>query len=407
MTLSRVNNGELVADLPFSGLLQLIKLPLKSTDAESIIDAFAGTFVRSISVDGGIDDAGGIGRYSLSFEKVGEQKALMYALPHHIKSFDERTRSCVTDVRIDSQTNGTMMLVVGDIWSMEEPLPPPSCLEFLPRYPPRIRDALHAALDVEGSVEYAAHIDTGSMYFAGKAISKVAQLALLAAALQHPSGPHLLDQLGISILKFVRNSGELMSYDSTWGGIVSNRGFVDGDMADFGNTWYNDHHYHFGYHIYAAAAYLHLNPFTSVSQEIQQWTELLIRDVASPCTNRFFPQFRNFDWWTGHSWSKGLFSSGDGKDEESSSEDYHFTYACFLYALAAEDGILASRSKLMLAIQKNSVNHYMLFAHDNTTQPRNFVGNRVSGIKFQNKIDHATYFGLNPEYIHGKLLRVA
>jgi len=34
-------------------------------------------------------------------------------------------------------------------------------------------------------------------------------------------------------------------------------------------------------------------------------------------------------------------------------------------------------------------------------EPSNFVGNRVSGILFENKIDHTTYFGANTEYIQG------
>ena len=37
----------------------------------------------------------------------------------------------------------------------------------------------------------------------------------------------------------------------------------------------------------------------------------------------------------------------------------------------------------------------------NTVHPAPFVPNFVTGILFMNKADHATYFGMNIEYIHG------
>ncbi len=44
-----------------------------------------------------------------------------------------------------------------------------------------------------------------------------------------------------------------LSYDSTYGGIVTANS-VENFASDFGSGWYNDHHFHYGYIIYAAAA---------------------------------------------------------------------------------------------------------------------------------------------------------
>ena len=42
----------------------------------------------------------------------------------------------------------------------------------------------------------------------------------------------------------------------------------------------------------------------------------LVRDASNPSTNDgYFPVSRSFDWYHGHSWAKGLFDSGDGKDQ--------------------------------------------------------------------------------------------
>ena len=55
----------------------------------------------------------------------------------------------------------------------------------------------------------------------------------------------------------------------------------------------------------------------------------------------------------------------------------------------------------MLAVLSRSLNNYYLYAADNKVQPPEFIGNKVAGILFENKIDHTTYFGTNIEYIQG------
>lgn len=107
----------------------------------------------------------------------------------------------------------------------------------------------------------------------------------------------------------------------------------------------------------------------------------MVRDVANPSTkDPFFPVFRSFDWFHGHSWAKGLFWSGDGKDQESSSEDYNFAFAMKLWGMVSGDGAMEARGNLMLGILKRTVNQYMLLRSDNTTHPLQFIKNMVSGI---------------------------
>lgn len=108
-----------------------------------------------------------------------------------------------------------------------------------------------------------------------------------------------------------------------------------------------------------------------------------------------------FDWYHGHSWAHGLFETFDGKDEESSSEDTMSAYALKMWGHTIGDANLEARGNLQLAITARSLQNYFLYTTSNTNQPANFVGNKVSGILFENKIDHATYFGANIEYIEG------
>jgi endo-1,3(4)-beta-glucanase len=65
------------------------------------------------------------------------------------------------------------------------------------------------------------------------------------------------------------------------------------------------------------------------------------------------------------------------------------------------DANLEARGNLQLAITARSLQNYFLYTSNNTVQPSSFIANKVSGILFENKIDHTTYFGTNPEYIEG------
>lgn len=56
---------------------------------------------------------------------------------------------------------------------------------------------------------------------------------------------------------------------------------------------------------------------------------------------------------------------------------------------------------MQLAILARSLHHYYLYRKDNTVQPKEFIGNKVAGILFENKVDHTTYFSPDIEAIQG------
>lgn len=168
-------------------------------------------------------------------------------------------------------------------------------------------------------------------------------------------------------------------------------------------TFHNqDHHFHYGYFLYAASVIGYLDPSWLKAGTNTAWVNMLARDYADSITDDpYFPFSRNFDWYHGHSWAKGLFASADGKDEESSSEDTMASYALKMWGKATNDKNMEARGNLMLAIQARTLRHYFLYENDNVDEPASFIGNKVSGILFENKIDHTTYFGNQIEYIQG------
>ena len=55
-----------------------------------------------------------------------------------------------------------------------------------------------------------------------------------------------------------------------------------------------------------AAIIAHLDPAWIFNN--RTWVETLIRDVSNTdASSEFFPYFRSFDWFSGHSWSQGIF----------------------------------------------------------------------------------------------------
>jgi endo-1,3(4)-beta-glucanase len=103
--------------------------------------------------------------------------------------------------------------------------------------------------------------------------------------------------------------------------VVSSATYDTGDPGlDFGNTYYNDHHFHWGYFIYTAAVIGHLDP--SWIPANKDYVNMLVRDIANPSTkDEYFPVWRCFDWFHGHSWAHGLYDPLVGTYQASSSVD--------------------------------------------------------------------------------------
>lgn len=59
------------------------------------------------------------------------------------------------------------------------------------------------------------------------------------------------------------------------------------------------------------------------------------------------------------------------------------------------------RSNLQLSVLSRSLQHYYLYQNNNEVQPTQFIGNKVAGILFENKVDHTTFFSPDVECIQG------
>ncbi|GAB1315831.1 endo-1,3-beta glucanase [Madurella fahalii] len=410
LDLQVVNNGLAQSSEPFHGTIQVAKDP---GNGEQIYDQACGAYSTGVELSGTVD--GRRGMYTFSFKKAGMSGAtlVMFALPHHQSSFDDATRGRMADVKLQTTTKGVATAVLADSWTMVESQLPTD-IGFLPWSPSAgtvrtISDATKASIHniarQEVSQDILKQTNLDSMYFSGKALAKFASIML---AINDLLGDRGLAQSGLQTLKaafarFADNRQQFpLVYENVWGGVASSATYNTGNSgADFGNTLYNDHHFHFGYFIYTAAVIGHLDP-SWLTPANRAYVNTLVRDIANPSPrDPYFPVWRSFDWFHGHSWAKGLFDSLDSKDQESSSEDTMHAYALKMWGAVSGDRNMEARAALTLAIQRRSLNAYYLYHSSNTVQPRNFIANKVAGILFENKIDHTTYFGGNIEYVQG------
>lgn len=381
-------------------------------DFRDEIDSAAGCFPMDCELKCGVN--GNKGEYSFNYAISGNSSSgstLMYALPHHELSFTEFMLPHRTTSRLDSTVCGVMNGYITNSFQMKVDIPVNLAFEPFttipgappkPNYSPQVLDKIHGAAsqEVQGDVMNESNLD--SMYFSGKALAKYAWILYCCHFILKDNSlvSILMPRLKQALSRFVTNSQVLpLKYDTTWGGIISS----GTNSQDFGNSYYNDHHFHYSYHVITAAI------IGIVDREIgdkrwlsenRQWVETLIRDYANPTDkDQFFPVFRSFDWFNGHSWAKGLFESGDGKDQESSSEDVNASYSLKLWGIATQNKNLVNIGNVQLGVLKTSLNCYFLYTDDNQIMPRELVSNKVSGIKFENKIDHTTYFGNQLQYI--------
>lgn len=179
---------------------------------------------------------------------------------------------------------------------------------------------INDAASSELSEDFAALTDLDSMYFSGKGLAKFAAIIYTANDLANNTSLAAagLIKLEAAMATFVQNKQiNPLVYDTVWKGVVSSAGYTD-IGADFGNTAYNDHHFHYGYFVYAASVIAYLDPdwLTTNSGTNKDWVNSLVRDFAnSVADDPYFPFSRSFDWFHGHSWAKGLFESGAGKGQ--------------------------------------------------------------------------------------------
>ncbi|MDA7857869.1 glycosyl hydrolase [bacterium] len=185
---------------------------------------------------------------------------------------------------------------------------------------------------------------------------------------------------------------------SQWGVLI---GYPTG--AQFHLNWLDDHHFHYGYFVYASAILAMYD--SSFINDYGGMVELLIRDYNSPYRNDLmFPFLRCFDIYEGHSWANGYGGGFDdsGCDQESTSEAINSWVGMYLWGLATNNKTYRDAGVYGYVTEISSVKEYW-FDEEGDVFHADYRdgGNIMASLVWGGKYEHSTWFSTEPECIHG------
>ncbi len=243
------------------------------------------------------------------------------------------------------------------------------------------------------------HTYPDDSYFGGKALYRDAQLLLLAKQLgENEVATTVQTKLRDGLVSWLRQDGtssKSFYYDTKVRGVV-------GVTPSFGSEEFNDHHFHFGYFIYAASVLARYD--ADFQSTYKDEVNLLVADIANYRSDEALPLRRNFDPYFGHSWASGSSPFADGNNQESSSEAINAWVGVELWAQQIKNEQLAEHASWMLSNEVASTSAYWL-DFDRTKAP--YVAGydySVVSLNWGGKRDYATFFSAEPRAMLGILL---
>lgn len=235
-------------------------------------------------------------------------------------------------------------------------------------------------------------------YYGGKEMYRAAQLLQIAEQLNQPSVANSIkSKLDVRLSEWLDPKGSLSRsdlffyYDTAYKGVV-------GEQASYGSDQFNDHQFHYGYFIYAAAILGKYDP--SFLKANTDAVNTLVADIASPTATASFPKLRVFDAYVGHSWASGNGDFADGNNQESSSEAINAWYGTYLWAQVTHNTPLANQSRWLYGHETTAANAYYLSVPANTGTGPAYDHSNV-GIIWGDKLDYSTFFSPRTQAILG------
>lgn len=233
-------------------------------------------------------------------------------------------------------------------------------------------------------------VSPADSYYGGKAVYRKAQLLDIAKQ-QGQTGieKKVQDSLTTDLSTWfaAHGSGERsFYYDSAARGVV-------GGLPAFGSEQFNDHHFHYGYFIYAASVLARYD--TGFATQHRSAVESLVADIAQPQAASNLPQQRVFDAYMGHSWASGFSPFADGNNQESTAEAINAWTGVALWGRATSNRELESYGQWLLAQEASSAKAY--WTQIDTSQPLyGGFGHILMSLNWGGKRDYATFFSADP-----------
>ncbi len=162
----------------------------------------------------------------------------------------------------------------------------------------------------------------------------------------------------------------------------------------------NDHHFHYGYWVKAAAHVALRDPEWASKQQWGGMVDKIIADIATDERGRAdFPFLRNFDVYEGHSWASGDADFDAGNNQESSSEAVNAWAGLVLWGEATGDRRLRDLGMFLLTSEIASINQYWFDLDKQVLAPE--YGKPFASMVFGGKYAYNTWWTQEPRQIFG------
>ncbi|TFK60669.1 glycoside hydrolase family 81 protein [Pluteus cervinus] len=357
LSASAANGGGTIrASTKFSGVLRVVKL--NTAGHEALLDQRVATYPTGVSTDYSV--AGDTGTLTFKWNVVGTASDLvMLTFPHHRMKMVSPNFPATSSLSYMT-TKGNMYPALGNTWTFSY------ALSTITWNPPRPAEGSCVPSIVQGLEYEIKQLGDGTVpppaaadfYFWGGTVAAKARLALIAEAMGRTDLiPKVTSWLQSTFNGwFSANNPYLPAYETGWGGMTSRSAATD-IWVDYGNGFYNDHHFHYGYFLTVAAV---------IAKYDQNWMNQhrahinwFLRDIVNPSTSDpFFPVARCRDWFAGHSWASGIGNGAGSRDQESSGEAVNGYYGALLWATVTGQTDAANYARLLLATEIHGAQVY-------------------------------------------------
>lgn len=239
-------------------------------------------------------------------------------------------------------------------------------------------------------------LPAGPSYENGKAMGRFSHLVHIANQLGATAErDYFINQLKIRLEDWFTAGGEQeYSYNSNWDVLT---GYPSGFGAD---NQINDHHFHASFAVMSAATVAQYDSAWASQENWGGMVNLLIKDSNNWDRNDTqFPFLRSHDSYAGHSWAAGHAAFGDGNNQESSSESMNFAAAAFLWGQTTNQTDIRDLGIFLHTTERTAIEQYW-FDIDEEVFPQEYP-HVALGIVWGGKGVHGTWFGSEPEFIHG------
>lgn len=386
--------GQLVSNLNGQGFFSVAILPDNTPETLEFFRARAYAFVTDTQVDWVYDEAQSKLRSTYTFEtelrdtSEGNLNETITALYRHqwLKVQEPLTPYTYNSPR------GLMKVMAGNSFQTERHF-----VGVLPSMPDAGAYNRAQLLQMVQQVAQE-NLPSGPTYHNGKQMARFAHLIHIADQLGEPAAA-AKDQLMTKLKNRLQNwltvgGGQQYVYNEQWY-------VLTGYPSDHGaNTQINDHHFHHAYAIMSAATIARFDPEWAEQENWGGMINMLVRDANNwRRDDPMFPFLRAFDVYAGHSWAAGHGAFGDGNNQESSSEAMNFASAVILWGELTDQPEIRDLGIYLYTTEGAAIHQYW-FDVDEEVFPPGYPVNAL-GIVWGNKGNYGTWFGLQPEFIHG------